>query len=241
VGGDKVLPYLARLPEANPELGLRSIRFSLRYRDIFDQQIRAILRAGADADALGIMFPMISSIDEFRAACQAVRAACDALTKEQLPHHSQPLLGAMVELPAIIEIIEELVLEADFLSIGTNDLIQYMLAADRNNEHVAAYYQPYHPSVLRALARIARQGRRQDIPISICGEVAHQTDFVPFLIGIGIGRLSVDPQFLPDLQRAIRAIDAAEAEAYAAQVLSASTLADVDKVRANWNWGRLQL
>ncbi|MGD8844207.1 MAG: phosphoenolpyruvate--protein phosphotransferase [Desulfobacteraceae bacterium] len=241
VGGDKVLPYLARLPEDNPELGLRSIRFSLRHRDIFDQQIRAILRAGADCESLGIMFPMISSIDEFRAACRAVREAGDALAKEQLPHHSQPLLGAMIELPAIIEVIDELVLEADFLSIGTNDLVQYMLAADRNNEHVAAYYQPYNPSVLRALARIARQGQRQDVPISICGEVAHQTDFVPFLIGIGIRRLSVDPQFLPDLQRTIQTIDGSEAEAYVRQVLTASTLADVDKVRADWNWGRLQL
>jgi phosphotransferase system enzyme I (PtsP) len=241
VGGDKVLPYLDRLPEDNPELGLRSIRFTLRHRDIFDQQIRAILRAGADADSLGIMFPMIASIDEFRTACQAVREAGDALTKERLPHHSQPLLGAMIELPAIIEVIDELVLEADFLSIGTNDLIQYMLAVDRNNEYVTAYYQPYHPSVLRALARIARQGQRQGIPISICGEVAHQTDFVPFLIGIGIRRLSVDPQFLPDLQGTIQTIDASEAETYARQVLSASTLADVDKVRADWHWGGIQL
>ncbi len=136
VGGDKVLPYLDMLQEDNPELGLRSIRFSLRYRDIFDQQVRAILRAGAHSPSLGIMFPMISSIDEFRTARQTVNQAIEVLTDEKLPHHRDPKLGAMIELPAIVEIIDELAREADFLSIGTNDFTQYMLAADRTKEHV---------------------------------------------------------------------------------------------------------
>jgi phosphotransferase system enzyme I (PtsP) len=197
VGGDKVLPYLDTLQEDNPELGLRSIRFSLKHRDIFDQQVRAILRAGAHSPSLGIMFPMISSIDEFRTACQTVRQAIAELTEENLPHHREPQLGAMIELPAIVEIIDELAREADFLSIGTNDFTQYMLAADRTNKHVSAYYQPYHPSVLRALARIVQRAAGSQVPVSVCGEVAHQKDFVPFLIGIGLRRLSVDPQFLP--------------------------------------------
>jgi phosphotransferase system enzyme I (PtsP) len=237
VGGDKVLPYLDTLQEDNPELGLRSIRFSLKYRDIFDQQVRAILRAGARAPSLGIMFPMISSIDEFRTACQTVRQAIAMLNEEKLPHHREPKLGAMIELPAIVEIIDELAREADFLSIGTNDFTQYMLAADRTNKHVAAYYQPYHPSVLRALARIIQRTSGSRVPVSVCGEVAHQKDFVPFLIGIGIRRLSVDPQFLPVLQRSIRALSITRAEAYARQLLSASTFAQVEEVRKEWAWG----
>jgi phosphotransferase system enzyme I (PtsP) len=236
VGGDKVLPYLDTLQEDNPELGLRSIRFSLKHRDIFDQQVRAILRAGARSPSLGIMFPMISSIDEFRSACQTVRQAIATLTEDNLPHHREPRLGAMIELPALVEIIDELAREADFLSIGTNDFTQYMLAADRTNKHVAAYYQPYHPSVLRALARIVQRAAGSQVPVSVCGEVAHQEDFVPFLIGIGIRRLSVDPQFLPALQKSIRAMSVTRAEEYAKQLLSASTAAEVEQVRKDWAW-----
>ncbi len=237
VGGDKILPYLDMLQEDNPELGLRSIRFSLRHREIFDQQIRAILRAGVHAPSLGIMFPMVSSIDEFRTARQTVRQAIAALTNEKLPHHREPKLGAMIELPAMVEIIDELAREVDFLSIGTNDFTQYMLAADRANKHVAAYYQPYHPSVLRALARIIQRAADHQVPVSVCGEVAHQKDFVPFLIGVGLRRLSVDPQFLPALQRTIRAMSVTKAEEYARQLLSAATVAQVEKVRTDWAWG----
>lgn len=237
VGGDKVLPYLDTLQEDNPELGLRSIRFSLKYRDIFNQQVRAILRAGAHSPSLGIMFPMISSLDEFRVACQTVRQAMAKLSDENLPHHGEPQLGAMIELPAIVEIIDELAREADFLSIGTNDFTQYMLAADRTNKHVSAYYQPYHPSVLRALARLIQRATDSQVPVSVCGEVAHQKDFVPFLIGIGLRRLSVDPQFLPVLQRTIRAMSVTRAEDYARQLLSASTVAQVEQVRKDWAWG----
>jgi phosphotransferase system enzyme I (PtsP) len=183
------------------------------------------------------MFPMISSIDEFRTARQTVRQAMAMLSDEKLPHHREPKLGAMIELPAVVEIIDELAREADFLSIGTNDFTQYMLAADRTNKHVSAYYQPYHPAVLRALARIARKARSSHVPVSVCGEVAHQKDFVPLLIGIGIRRLSVDPQFLPALQRTIGAMSVSRAEEYARQLLSASTLVEVDQVRSDWAWG----
>jgi len=159
------------------------------------------------------------------------------LTEENLSHHPKPKLGAMIELPAIVEIIDELAREADFLSIGTNDFTQYMLAADRTNKHVSAYYQPYHPSVLRALARIVQRASGSQVPVSVCGEVAHQKDFVPFLIGIGLRRLSVDPQFLPALQRTIRAMSVTQAEEYARQLLAASTFAQVEQVRKEWDWG----
>jgi phosphotransferase system, enzyme I, PtsP len=238
VGGDKVLPYLDIPQEANPELGLRSIRFSLRYRDVFDQQIRAILRAGVHAHQLGIMFPMISSIDEFDAARQAVQDALSALTVENLEHYDKPLIGAMIELPAVGQIIDELALKADFFSIGTNDFIQYMLAVDRTNQNVAEYYQPYHPAVLRALKNVVRGATHCGKPISVCGEVAHHPEFIPFLIGIGVRRLSVDPQFLPLVQQTVSRITVGEAEDYAGSLAAAATLSAVNEIRTTWQ-GRL--
>jgi phosphotransferase system enzyme I (PtsP) len=117
--------------------------------------------------------------------------------------------------------------EADFFSVGTNDFIQYLLAVDRTNENVAAYYQPYHPAVLRSLAHIVATAHQHGKPISVCGEVAHQTDFIPFLLGIGVKRLSVDPQFLPLIQNEIRKIPMERARAHARQLLSAATVSEM--------------
>jgi phosphotransferase system enzyme I (PtsP) len=230
IGGDKILPYLNIPREVNPVLGLRSIRFSLHYRHIFDQQLRGILRAGAYTDKLGIIFPMISSIDEFEMAAQAVRDAQAALENEGLAYHRRPELGAMIETPALVPIMNELARKVDFFSIGTNDFIQYMLAVDRTNENVAAYYQPYHPAVLRSLAHIVACARKHNKPISVCGEVAHQTDFLPFLIGIGVQRLSVDPQFIPELQSVISNIDSSKAMAYAGDLLKVPTLSTMEEM-----------
>ncbi len=233
LGGDKILPYLDIPKEENPELGLRSIRFSMRYREIFDQQLRAILRAGTAHAQLGIMFPMISSLDEYRAARQAVEDAQAALEEENLAYHPKPMIGAMVETPSLVSLMDELAREADFFSIGTNDFIQYMLAVDRTNENVASYYQPHHPAVLRSLSKIVAAAQRHDKPICVCGEVAHQKGFIPFLLGIGVERLSLDPQFLPAIQKEIAGISIAEAREHAKQLLSLSTLSDITKHK--WN------
>ncbi|MBI5062276.1 MAG: hypothetical protein HZB87_02055 [Desulfatitalea sp.] len=181
IGGEKVLPYLNLPQEANPELGLRSIRFLLKHRDVFDQQLRAILRAGARTEQLSIMFPMISSLDEFEEARKAVEEAIADLAREQLEHHDRPAIGTMIEMPSVLAIIDELATAADFFAIGTNDFIQYMLAVDRSNENVAGYYQPFHPSILRALARIVETANRHAKPLSVCGETAHDPEFIPFL------------------------------------------------------------
>jgi phosphotransferase system enzyme I (PtsP) len=230
IGGDKLLAYQDLKSEANPELGLRAIRFSLRHRDIFHQQLRAILRSAAGAKTVHIMFPLISSLDEFYEARQAVYDCLLALERENLSHHQQPLIGVLVELPSIIEIINELAAEADFLSIGTNDFVQYMLAVDRSNEKVAEYYRPYHPSVLRALAKIMKAATQQNTDVSVCGEMAHQVEYIPFLAGIGVRSLSVYPKFLPEVQKFVSGMKISDAESYAKRLLSETTISGVRAV-----------
>ena len=224
VGGDKALAYANATAGENPELGLRSIRFSLRHRDIFEGQIRAILRAAADAQDVRIMFPMISSIDEFQEAKSVVRTCKASLERDHLPFHPSPSVGMMVELPAVLGALEGFTGEVDFFSVGTNDFIQYMLAVDRSNEKVADYYRPYHPAVLRGLSAIVKAADAGGVPVSICGEMAHERRYLSFLIGIGFRTISVDPKFLPTVQAHIAGLTAAEAEAQATALLAENTL-----------------
>jgi phosphotransferase system enzyme I (PtsP) len=230
IGGEKLLPYLEGTKEANPELGLRSIRFSLHHREVFLQQLRAILRAGAGIGKLKIVFPMISAIDEFRQARHAVEEAMVDLARKKLPFHPSPALGAMIELPAVLDIIHELAKEADFFSIGTNDLIQYLLAVDRTNERVAAYYQPYHPSVLRSLHRIIQAAVNAEIEVTVCGEMGHESEFIPFFIGAGLRIFSVDPHFLRSVQEKIVNLSVSQASAYARALLAEPTLEGIKKL-----------
>ncbi|MBN1756981.1 MAG: phosphoenolpyruvate--protein phosphotransferase [Chitinispirillaceae bacterium] len=218
IGGDKILPYYDHFAEQNPFLGMRSIRFALRNMEIFRQQVRAILRAGHGA-SLGIMFPMISMEEEFAAACGVVDSCIAELRSENLPYNDAPRIGIMIEIPAMVEIIDTLAERVDFFSIGTNDFVQYMLAVDRTNEKVASLYLPHHPAVLRALDRIVQVAGAHGKPVSVCGDMAHQTEYLPFLIGIGISALSVDAVYIPQLQKAIAAISLSEARATASEVL----------------------
>jgi phosphotransferase system enzyme I (PtsP) len=226
-GGDKILSYYHDIKEQNPAMGMRSIRFSLQNRPVFAEQIRAILRAGAGAD-LHLMFPMISSIDEFRQACEVVCESLGQLDKQGIEHHSKPKLGMMVELPSVVDLIDDFAHEADFFSIGTNDLIQFMLAVDRTNESVADFYLPHHPAVLRVLNRIARAVIENGRELSICGDMAHQTQYTAFLLGIGIRVFSVDPIYLLRTQQAILATSLPDAEALAQSMLSMSRISDIE-------------
>lgn len=226
-GGEKMLSYSDSGAAANPELGLRSIRFSLRHRDVFLQQVRAILRAAEGAETVRIMFPMVSSLDEFAAARAVVTEAARQLAGEGVDHHPAPQVGIMLELPAVLEIIEEMAEVVDFFSIGSNDFVQYMLAVDRANEEVAEYYQPFHPSVLRGLARIAAAARTAGKYLAICGEMAHDPSCLPFLVGIGIRNFSLDPQFLPAIHKVATGLDATVAEAFARSLLAESTISGV--------------
>jgi len=230
IAGDKALVYANATSGKNPDLGLRSIRFSLRNRPLFEQQLRAILRAGAASRHLRIMFPMISSLDEFREARQVVEACQRDLEREDLPHHPRPSIGMMVEVPSVVEIMPALAREVDFFSIGTNDFIQYTLAVDRTNEKVADYYRAYHPAVLRGLARVVRAATAAGREIAVCGEMGHETVYIPFLLGIGVRTLSVGPQFLPAVHERIAGLTLAEAERHARLLLAEDTLAGALKV-----------
>ncbi|MRR17416.1 MAG: phosphoenolpyruvate--protein phosphotransferase, partial [Deltaproteobacteria bacterium] len=228
IGGDKTPAHLDSAREENPFLGLRSIRFSLKHRDTFIQQVRAILRAGADCD-LKIMFPMIFSLDEFSQARDIVRECADDLRAAGAVFHDRPQIGMMVEVPAAVGIIEEFAEVVDFFSIGTNDLIQYMLAVDRTNEDVAEYYIPHHPAVLRAIKRVADAARVRGKDVSVCGDMANSAAYLPFLIGCGIRTVSMNALYLAENQKIISAIDVPKAEAQAARLLAAGTISRIEK------------
>ncbi len=229
IGGDKVLSYYNYDKEENPFLGMRSIRFSLKHKDVFAQQIRAILRAGIGAD-VKIMFPMISSLDEFLEAKDVVLACAKDLKKEGVPHKENPPIGLMVELPAVLEIIDALAFEADFLSIGTNDFIQYMLAVDRTNEKVADLYLPHHPAVLRALKKIIEAATAQKKEISICGDMAHEEKYISYFLGMGVRRISVDSKYLPKIHTAITTLDLKTAEKETQILLSKERVSDTSRL-----------
>jgi phosphotransferase system enzyme I (PtsP) len=234
IGGEKTLAYSDATSEPNPELGLRSIRFTLAYRDIFEQQLRAILRAGAGRESLGIMFPLISSVDDFLRARQVVVDCLDHLKAEGLDHHDHPAIGMMVELPAVVESMAEFAAQADFFAIGTNDFVQYMLGVDRSNKQVANYYRPEHPSVLRALERVVRVAGDHKKPISVCGEMGHDAAMLPFLLGIGIRRLSLDPQFMPAVHQRIGDLTIGPCRDHARALMAAGSIAGVRKILADF-------
>jgi phosphotransferase system, enzyme I, PtsP len=226
IGGDKIPAYWESANKGNTFLGLRSIRFSLKYQDIFTQQIRAILRAGAEID-LKIMFPMIFSLEEFLQAKGIVRECVDELKRSGDVFNDHPQIGMMVEVPAVIEIIEEFSRIVDFFSIGTNDLIQYMLAVDRTNEEVAAYYIPHHPAVLRAIKRVTDAGMAAGKEVSICGDMVNHTGYLQFLIGCGIRKLSMNPIYLAENQKIIGGIDVAKAEALTLRLLASGDISHI--------------
>lgn len=221
IGGDKMLSYYDHSKEANPFLGLRSIRFSLRHRDIFTQQLRAILRAAAGplGRRVRIMFPMISSVEEFLEARDVVMTCEKELTAERVPHQEKPVVGMMLELPSVVQLIDEFAVHADFFSVGTNDLIQYTLAVDRTNNEVADLYNPHHPSVLRSLKTVVASAVKHERDISICGDMAHDPAYLPFLVGIGIRKFSLDARYIPKVQARLVTLSAAKAARHARELV----------------------
>ena len=226
LGVDKVAPFLSRLPglhqltaEPNPALGLRSLRLCLRERAFFKAQLRGLLRASIHGN-MRLMFPMISGVVELREA-KAVLAECQAeLTREGIPFAKDIPVGIMIEMPSAVMVADHLAKEADFLSIGTNDLIQYSLALDRLNEHVGYLYQPLHPAVLRMIRQTVDAGHACGRSVGICGEMAGEPLFAMVLLGLQLDNLSMNAASLPLVKRVLRSATATAARALAQHVLT---------------------
>lgn len=222
VGGDKFVPEINLADETNPAMGLRAIRFSLKERILFKQQLRAILRASAFG-RVRIMFPMISGVAEIRECKACLEEARAELASENAPFDPEMSVGIMIETPAAVLIAELLAREVDFFSVGTNDLIQYCLAVDRGNEHVAYLYEPLHPAVLRALRMICDAGRAAGIEVGMCGEMAAEPLYCMVLLGLGFTELSMNAPGIPRVKRILRQIRREDGEKFLEELLSLAT------------------
>ena len=227
VGGDKHLPAFPLPKEDNPFLGWRGIRIGLSRPEILLPQLRALLRAGAAAD-IRVMLPMVSSVAELRQARTLLAQAQAELAAQGLPYATDLQLGVMIEVPAAALNAAALAREADFFSIGTNDLTQYTMACDRGNSRVANLYQPLDPAVLRLIELTCTAAHAHGRHVAVCGELGGDPLATALLIGLGVDELSCAPPALPYVRAAIRATDAAAARALAAQALAAS---DAESVR----------
>ena len=214
--------------ELNPALGLRAIRFCLRESTIFRTQLAGILRASAYGN-LKIMFPLISELSELQQAREMLEEVKADLDRRGEPYDSRIQVGVMIETPAAALIADILAEEADFFSLGTNDLIQYALAIDRVNEHVAYLYRPFHPAVLRLIREVIEAARRQEIPVGMCGEMAGEPMYTLMLMGLGIDHLSMNALALPRVKKIVRASSLADARDLAKATESFRTAYDVEE------------
>jgi phosphotransferase system enzyme I (PtsI) len=226
LGADKIAGYGRGGPEANPALGLRSLRLSLRDPAIFRPQLRALLRSAALGD-VRILFPLVSTLAELRAARAVLDEVAAELRSEGHPIPERIPVGVMVEVPAAALMADHLAKEVDFFSIGTNDLIQYTLAVDRTNETVAELYSAADPSVLRLIAMVIEASRKHGIAANVCGAMGGEPLYAMLLLGLGIRQLSMPPHQLPEIKRVIRGIRLEEAEALAAEAMGLRTAREV--------------
>ncbi|MBW1991344.1 MAG: phosphoenolpyruvate--protein phosphotransferase, partial [Deltaproteobacteria bacterium] len=229
IGGDKFLPRMEYAPEMNPALGLRAIRFCLKEQEIFRTQLRAILRASAFG-RVRVMFPLISSVQEMRTARELLQAVQAELAAQGVPFDPHLPVGAMIEVPAAVTLCRALAREADFFSIGTNDLIQYALAIDRSNKMVASMYQPLHPAVMHMIDQVVAAGREAGIPVAMCGEMAGDPLHIPILLGLGVDELSMNAMAIPVVKSVIRQLSLEEAKTMAAKALSLITAEDINRL-----------
>jgi phosphotransferase system enzyme I (PtsI) len=240
LGGRKLAREVMATHEENPVLGLRGIRLTLARPDVFKTQLRGLFRASVYGD-LWVMLPLVSTLDEVRRFRAFAAEICAELEQEGLPFRHDLRVGVMIEVPAAAMIADLLAREVDFFSIGTNDLIQYSLAVDRNNEHVADLYQPLHPAILRMLRFVIDSARAAGIEVSLCGEMAADERYAPLLIGLGLRRLSVSPRVVPTIKTKLREHSAADLARLAERCMAFGTAAEVQQHVESYLEGALSL
>ncbi len=229
VGGDKEIPYIRLAKEGNPFLGVRAIRMSLSQPDLFRTQLRAILRAAARYK-IRIMFPMIAQVEEVRHAREWLEKAHQSLLAENLPHAWPVETGIMVEIPSAALLSRAFADEVDFFSIGTNDLTQYTLAAERGNPQLAGLSDALHPAVLRLIREVVVAAHARGKPVSVCGELAGDAEATAVLVGLGVDELSLNPAGIPLIKDTLRRVDSAQSAVLAEQALQATCAADVRRM-----------
>ena len=226
IGGDKELPYLNLPEEMNPFLGYRAIRLCLDQPDIFRPQLRALLRASAFGK-LNIMFPMVATIQEFRDAKALLLEEKDNLTNEGIEVSDDIELGIMVEIPSTAALADVFAKEVDFFSIGTNDLIQYTMAADRMSERVSYLYQPYNPSILRLVKQVIEASHKEGKWTGMCGEMAGDEIAIPLLLGLGLDEFSMSATSVLKARRQIKGLSQNEMEELAQRAIDCATSEEV--------------
>ncbi|HAO80044.1 MAG TPA: phosphoenolpyruvate--protein phosphotransferase, partial [Verrucomicrobia subdivision 3 bacterium] len=236
IGSDKPLSYFPLTREANPALGCRGTRLLLAHPTVLHTQLRAILRLSA-SHPVAILLPMIGGVDELRAAKAALESVKAELAAAGQPFNSRIPLGAMVETPSAAILIGQLAAEVDFFSVGTNDLVQYLLAADRIGGELASAYEPLHPAVLQVLATLATAAKAKGKPICLCGEIASDPAYTTLLLGLGFRSFSVSPGRLLEIKHAIRSTRLSEAEELAGRVLPLTSIREI-KAHLQKDWNR---
>ncbi len=229
LGADRMADGMEALAERNPFMGLRALRYCLKHPEIFRSQLRAILRAAVHGN-MKILLPMISAVEELRNAKEFLVKTQEELRKEGIPFKEDIELGVMIEIPSAVLTAEILAKEVDFLSIGTNDLIQYSLAVDRVNENVAELYNPLSLAVLRLIKMIIEKGHKSGKWVGMCGEMASDPEFTKILIGMGLDELSMSAISLPKIKDSIRSISFSSAQELADEVLSAKEQSEIIKI-----------
>jgi len=222
----KIINFADR--EANPAMGLRSLRLALREREMFLAQLRGLLRAAVHGP-LRIMMPLVSGMSELRFAMEAVDEARRQLEDAGMAHGQDVPIGIMIEMPSAAVMVDVLARHVDFMSIGTNDLIQYTLAIDRENDNVGYLYRPLHPAILRLIKNVTQAGRQEEIPVSLCGEMAADPRYTWVLVGLGVDELSMHPSAVPVIKNIIRSSEMSAMEALAEEVLSVEDVADAER------------
>lgn len=229
LGGDKFLPFQKIKREVNPFLGWRSIRISLEEVDVFKIQLRAILRASAYGK-VRVLYPMISSLEELRAVNKIFAEVKHEMMLRGIPYDENIKSGVMIEVPSAAILADKLIKETDFLSIGTNDLVQYTLAVDRDNEKVADFYRPYNPAILWMIKRVADVSKAAGKACSVCGEIAGDPVYAVLLLGCGISDLSMKSLSIPEVKRVLRSVTLKEAKELVDEVIQVGTPEEVNNL-----------